>query len=378
MIFKNAAVMTDSFELKRLDIRTDGGKIAELGENLTGGETLDLQGKIVLPGFIDTHIHGACGVRINDRDARVDKMLDFEATQGVTGVAITTASSAHEDLLMQFEVAKAALGKKNAAKILAIHAEGPYINAERKGAMTAKNIQMPDPEKFDELLEASGGLLKIMTVAPEIEGGMELIAHAVLRGVAVSMGHTNATYEQAMQAIELGASRMTHTFNAARSLHHRDPGVLGAALTSDSVTCEVICDYVHLHPGTVDLIYRAKGADRVTMISDSGTAAGLDTTEFKVDGIMRYVKDGVIRLADGTIAGSAMTLLNGVQNLIRHGIRIEDVSRMASLTPARAIGTDKTVGSIAVGKQADFAVLDGKNYALESTFIDGVCVFEKV
>ena len=192
------------------------------------------------------------------------------------------------------------------------------------------------------------------------------------------MGHTNATYEQAMQAIELGASRMTHTFNAARALHHRDPGVLGAALTSDSVTCEVICDYVHLHPGTVDLIYRAKGADRVTMISDSGTAAGLATTEFKVDGIMRYVKDGVVRLADGTIAGSAMTLLNGVQNLIRHGIRIEDVSRMASLTPARAIGTDKTVGSIAVGKQADFAVLDGKNYALESTFIDGVCVFEKV
>lgn len=378
MILKNAAVMTDAFELKNLDIRLDGDKIAELGENLSGAETLDLRGKIVLPGFIDTHIHGAYGVRVNDRDASVDKMLGFEATQGVTSIAITTASSAHEELLMQFDVVKAAVGKKNMTKILAIHAEGPYINQERKGAMTAKNIQKPDIEKFDELLEASNELLKIITIAPDVEGGLELIAHAVKRGVTVSMGHTSATYEQAMQAIELGASRMTHTFNAARSLHHREPGVLGAALTSDAVTCEMICDYVHLHPGTVDLIYRAKGADRVTMVSDSGTAAGLTITEFKVDGITRYIKDGAIRLADGTIAGSAMTLLNGVQNLLRHGIRIEDVSKMASLTAARAIGAEKSVGSIAVGKQADFAVLDSKSYALERTFIDGTCVFEKI
>lgn len=377
MILKNAQVMTDSFELKKFDVRTKGTTIAELGENLSGDETIDLQGKILLPGFIDTHIHGAYGVRINDRDASVDKMLAFEATQGVTSVAVTTASSSHEDLLMQFAVAKAAVNTKNATKILAIHAEGPYINEERKGAMTATNIQKPDIGKFDELLEASDGLLKIITVAPEVEGALPLIAHAVKCGVAVSMGHTVATYEQAMKAIEAGASRMTHTFNAARPLHHREPGVLGAALTCDAVTCEMICDYVHLHPGTADLIYRAKGADRVTVISDSGTAAGLDIAEFKVDGIVRYVKDGVIRLADGTIAGSAMTLLNGVQNLLRHGIRIEDVSKMVSLTPARAIGADDRVGSIAIGKQADFAVLDSQSYALEKTFIDGVCVFSR-
>lgn len=377
MILKNAQVMTDSFELKKFDVRTKGTTIAELGENLSGDETIDLQGKILLPGFIDTHIHGAYGVRINDRDASVDKMLAFEATQGVTSVAVTTASSSHEELLMQFAVAKAAVNTKNATKILAIHAEGPYINEERKGAMTATNIQKPDIGKFDELLEASDGLLKIITVAPEVEGALPLIAHAVECGVAVSMGHTVATYEQAMKAIEAGASRMTHTFNAARPLHHREPGVLGAALTCDAVTCEMICDYVHLHPGTADLIYRAKGADRVTVISDSGTAAGLDIAEFKVDGIVRYVKDGVIRLADGTIAGSAMTLLNGVQNLLRHGIRIEDVSKMVSLTPARAIGADDRVGSIAIGKQADFAVLDSQSYALEKTFIDGVCVFSR-
>lgn len=377
MILKNAQVMTDSFELKKFDVRTKGTTIAELGENLSGDETIDLQGKILLPGFIDTHIHGAYGVRINDRDASVDKMLAFEATQGVTSMAVTTASSSHEELLMQFAVAKAAVNTKNATKILAIHAEGPYINEERKGAMTATNIQKPDIGKFDELLEASDGLLKIITVAPEVEGALPLIAHAVKCGVAVSMGHTVATYEQAMKAIEAGASRMTHTFNAARPLHHREPGVLGAALTCDAVTCEMICDYVHLHPGTADLIYRAKGADRVTVISDSGTAAGLDIAEFKVDGIVRYVKDGVIRLADGTIAGSAMTLLNGVQNLLRHGIRIEDVSKMVSLTPARAIGADDRVGSIAIGKQADFAVLDSQSYALEKTFIDGVCVFSR-
>lgn len=369
--------MTDNFELKHLDMRIEDEYIAELGENLTGDELLDLQGKIILPGFIDTHIHGAMGVRINDRNPRVDKMLSFEATQGVTSIAVTTASSTYDELFLQFELAKSAASQKQGTKIIAIHAEGPFINRKYKGAMTEKNIMTPDIDQFDELFERSGGLLKIMTIAPEIDGGQALIEHAIKRGVTVSMGHTNATYEQAMKAIEAGASRMTHTFNAARALHHREPGALGAALTCDSVTCELICDYVHLHPAAVDLVYRAKGADRVTMVSDSGTAAGLSLSEFEIDGIKRYVKDGVVRLADGTISGSAKTLLDGVQNLIGHGIPLCDVSKMASLIPARAIGAEKSVGSIAVGKLADLAVLDAKSYALERTFIDGACIFEK-
>ena len=170
--------------------------------------------------------------------------------------------------------------------------------------------------------------------------------------------------------IEAGATRGTHTFNAMRPYNHREPGVLGAILMDPQIDCEVICDYVHLHPATVKMIYNLKGADRITMISDSGNAAGLEVEKFEVDGITRYVKDGVVRLEDGTIAGSAKTLLHGVQNLIWDGIPMEDVAKMASYNPARALGIEKETGSIAVGKLADLVVLDECLY-VKATYING-------
>ena len=190
----------------------------------------------------------------------------------------------------------------------------------------------------------------------------------------MSMGHTDADYQTALKAISAGATRMTHTFNAARPINHREPGVLTASLLSETVTCEMICDHVHLHPATIELIYRMKGADRICMISDSGHAAGLDISEFEVDGVMRYVKDGVVRLANGTIAGSAMSLYNGVKNLVKCGFDITEVSKMASLIPARALGIDNNTGSIQVGKLADLVVLDG-NMNVVKTFVNGDCVY---
>lgn len=375
MILANAVIVDEDFKLRRCDLRIEGEKITEIGEGLTGEEILDLDGMYIMPGFIDTHIHGACGTRISDENADLGQITRFEATQGVTGIAITTACSEFSRLLQQIDSAVEAAGKPDGAKIAGIHAEGPFINPKRKGAMSVEYILNPDTEKFDRMLEHGKGLLKIMTVAPEIPGATTLIKYAVDKGVAVSLGHTDATYEQARAGIEAGSSQSTHTFNAMRAYNHREPGILGAVLTSPEVTCEMICDYVHLHPATVEMIYRLKQADHIRMVSDSGHAAGLHVTEFEVDGVMRYVKDGVVRLADGTIAGSAKTLLDGVKNLLAAGIPMGDVAQMASYNPAKSLKIEHTTGSIAVGKYADLVVLN-KDYDVEYTFVNGKCVYQ--
>lgn len=385
MILANGIIVDENFKLRKCDLRIEGEKIAEIGQGLSeegkgaesSGEIFDLSGRYILPGFIDTHIHGAYGKRISDKDVDLSRITRFEATQGVTGIAITTASSEFTALLAEMEcAASAAMDKPKGTKILGIHAEGPFLNSKRKGAMNANNIIAPDIEKLDIMIKHSKGFLKIITIAPESPGALKLIQHAAAKGLMVSLGHTDATFEEAQAGIKAGASQSTHTFNAMRLYNHREPGVLGAVLLSDEVTCEMICDYVHLHPATCEMIYRMKGADHIRMVSDSGHAAGMDIAEFEVNGIMRYVKDGVVRLADGTIAGSAKTLLDGVKNLLKAGIPMGDVTKMASYNPAKSLKLEQTTGSIAVGKCADLVVLN-KDYDVEYTFVNGECVYRK-
>ena len=240
--------------------------------------------------------------------------------------------------------------------------------------MNENNNIASDIKVFDELLEHGKGLVKIITIAPESENAEEFIKYAVSKGVTVGMGHTDSTYDDAIAGVKAGITSATHTFNAMRPFNHRETGVLGAALTEDSVSCEMICDFVHLHPSALMLIYRAKGADRIKMVSDSGHAAGWNVSEFVVDGLTRYVVDGVVRLANGTIAGSAKTMLDGFKNLLSMGIPLGEVSKMASLNPAKAMKLDSEMGSIEVGKLADMVIMD-KDYNVVSTYIDGECVY---
>lgn len=375
MILTGGKVMCEDFKIRQLDVEIQGEKIVKIGENLRGEKT-DVSGKYILPGFIDTHIHGAYGARIGDKSTDIKKITDFEVTQGVTAIAITTGSSDFESLLCQFDAAVEANRNPSGTKIAAIHAEGPFLSKTFKGAMNEKNLISPDNEKLKMMIDRGCGLLRIITVAPEVEGAIEFIQAAARAGIAVSVGHTNATYDEAMAAFRAGATQATHTFNAMRPYNHREPGVLGAVLTTESICCEMICDYVHLHPATIQLIYKAKGADNIRMVSDSGHAAGLEISEFDVDGIKRYVKDGVVRLENGTIAGSAMTLLNGVKNLANSGIPLEDISKMVSYNPAKVLKIQAETGSLAEGKLADIAVLDG-NLNVAATFINGKCVYNK-
>lgn len=377
MILANAKIVTKDFELKQLDIEIKEDKIVRIGENLDGDEKIDLSGKFILPGFVDVHIHGACGERISDENPDVKKILKFEATQGVTSIALSLAVNKYENMLNQIDlIVKESKETNNTTKIIAINSEGPFLNKKYKGAMGEENIITPDVNKLDEMIKHAKGLLKIVAIAPETENALEFVKHAVDNGITVSIGHTNATYEETMKAIDAGATHAVHTFNAMRPFNHREPGILGAVLTDDRVNCEAICDYVHLNPVTIDIIYKLKGVDHMIMVSDSVNAAGIEMDEFVADGVMHIVKDGVVRLLDGTIAGSSMTLLNGVQNLIKRGIPIEDVAKMASYNPAKSIKKENEVGSISEGKFADLVVLDS-NYNVNCTYINGVCVYKE-
>lgn len=377
MILKNGWVVDEAFSLRRCDVQIENGLITAVSENLTGDTAIDMTGRYILPGFIDSHMHGAMGHKISDIHPLPDfnKITRYEASQGVTSIAISTVCCEYEHLLRQIDLAVAAAKKTEGAKIAAIHAEGPFINPAKKGAMDEKSILAPDCEKLEQLLQHGQGLLRLMTLAPEMDGALDVIKKAVENGLTVSMGHTNASYDEAIAAIEAGATQSTHTFNAMRALSHREPGVLGAALTDARVTCEMICDHTHLHPAILKLIYQIKGADKINIISDSEHGAGLTASEVIVDGEKRYIRDGVMRLEDGTIAGSASSMLFGIQNLLKDGFPLTDVSKMASINPARTLKIDHLTGSIAVGKAADLVVLD-ENYNVLATYVDGACVYK--
>lgn len=375
MILSNGYFVDGDFCLRTGDIRIEHGQIVEIGKNLDDAEKTDCTGKYILPGFIDTHFHGACGVKVSDENPDFDKMTEYLATQGVTSIALGTAVTDYNGLLRQVDNIACYKGSDRGAKMLAVNLEGPFISMHYKGAMYGGNIICPSIEKFQELCKRSHNMIKMVTVAPETDGGIEFIKYAVSQGIKVFLGHTGATYEQAMEAIRAGATGMTHTFNACVGLHHRAPGVLGAVLTEDNVTCEAICDYVHLHPAIIKLIYKAKGRDKINIVSDSVFVAGIDCDTFmEADGVVRYIKDKKITLENGTIAGSAMTIYDGAKNLLKGGYPIQDVAKMASYNPARTIGAEKEVGSLEVGKSADIVVLD-QDFNLKQTFINGKCVY---
>lgn len=376
MILKNATVITENFTPEVCDIEIVGEKIARLGNGLTGEVEIDMTGKTVFPGFIDVHIHGGVGTQIDDDEPDLKKFRLFEATQGVTGIAMSTACTDWENILHQCDITVASAKENVGSRILGIHSEAPFLSKKAKGAIPEYSILPPSLELFDELLSRCDGLLKIITIAPEEDGAIELIRHAKECGVVVSIGHTAATYEKSVLGIEAGITHSTHTFNAMTGLHHRIPGAVGAVLTDKRVKCEAICDYVHLHPATVDMIYRMKGADGMIAVSDSVKPAGLDIKEYYAEGRRCTVENGVIRLPDGTINGSTCTLLDGARNLIKSGIPLGDVAKITSYNAACELGVGHLVGSIAPGKYADLAVLDGE-LKLVATYIGGECVYKR-
>ena len=369
LIKNGKVVLPDCSGFTDTDVLVEDGRILALGKNLVSDEVFDANGKYILPGLIDIHNHGSVGIYFGS-DEDNEKILAFLASRGITTVLPTIGTNAIDVLVKRINRVLALKESNTAhARVGGIHLEGPFISTEKKGAMPVESPPC-NVESFNILMKAGKGKIKIMTIAPERENALDVIREGVKNGVRMSLGHTMATYAEAMAAIDAGANHATHTFNAMRSYNHRESGVLGAVLTTESVTCEAICDMVHLAPATVKLISRAKGLDKMILISDSVLITGMPDGEYIYDGQTRIVKDGVSRTLNGTIAGSCFTMADGAKNLVKLGFSLADVARVGSLNPAKAAGLDGQLGTLEKGKLADILVCD-KDMNIERVMLRG-------
>ncbi|QUX30211.1 N-acetylglucosamine-6-phosphate deacetylase [Nocardiopsis akebiae] len=338
-------------------LRIENGRVAALGSDGPVPDGRDLGGAWVVPGMVDTHIHGGAGHAFTETDPEaVRKTIAFNRSRGVTALVGGLVAATPEDTLRQV----AALAELcDAGELAGIYLEGPFISRARCGAHDPGLLRDPDTAEFDRWLKAGRGHVRMVTVAPELPGALDLIGAAASSGVVAAVGHTEATYEQTLAAFDAGASVATHLYNAMRPLGHRDPGPIAAALGDERVTVELIVDNVHVHPGAAGLVFDAAGAGRVSLVTDAMSATGLGDGEYTLGDLRVRVSGGEARLAEsGTIASSTIVLPQAVRNAVRGlGVGLPEAVRSASSVPAAALGLDG-VGRIEVGGRADLVVLD--------------------
>ncbi len=375
-----ASVYQQDYHFHPCNVTVTGDRITRIGPSserdalgLANETVINAEGKYLIPGLIDVHMHGWGGVGCDQADPEKLKTIGRRlAQEGVTGYACTLASEPDEHafaaIAANLSMARQEEKKRTGARMLGFHMEGPFLNPVKKGGMTLEYLQKPSVDLLKQFIEASSFQVKIMTIAPEIKGALDVIRYGASKGIKMSIGHTMATSEEAERGIEAGASRATHTFNAMAPFDHRKPGVLGTVLTDDRVQCEMISDLVHLNFRTCRLIYRAKGPDKVTLITDSDLLAGLKQEEIPKEYPV-IMKDAAY-LPNGTLCGSIISLMKGMQNMVSIGIPLEDAVRMASYNPARDLGVEKDYGSIDVGKAADMVILN-KDLSVDSVFVGG-------
>ena len=363
MLLSNARYLNEEFKLCKGDLEINDKIIQRIGEKLSYRQedlVVDCEGYTIIPGFVDVHIHGCDNADTCDgtREA-IDKMAKFLLQRGVTSFCPTTMTVDQETIERSLLAAKECYDAplEDGARVVGVNMEGPFIAAARKGAQLESAIVPPDIELFKHFYDLSGGIVKLIDLAPEQPGGDKFIQEAK-KLCAVSIAHTTTDFDGAKHAFDLGVNHATHLFNAMAGIHHRDPGVVGAVLDDDRVFAEIICDGLHIHPAVLRTAFKAL-QDRILVISDSMRANGLPEGEtYDLGGQLVTVKDGKATLADGTLAGSVTNLYDEVKNLIRFGIPFEQAVKAATLTPARSIGLDGEIGSIAQGKRADLVVLD--------------------
>jgi len=377
----NARVLTPDVELAGATVVIRDGRIEAVGADLAppaGARTFDLTGLTLVPGFIDIHVHGGGGFSLITEDpTEIRSYGRWAVSHGVTGFLVTLVGASLPQMKRWLAAAVAAgEGAEGDARPLGVHLEGPFVNPARRGALPAEGLRPPDVAEFEALADAAQGCLKVITLAPELPGAADLTAAARQRGVAVSMGHTDATYEQALEAIEWGARQATHCFNGMRPFHHRDPGCLGAILSSPMLTAELIADGVHVHPGAMALLLAAKGPQRTILVTDGIAAAGLADGAYSLAGEAIQVRDGVASLPDGTLAGSVVTMDQAVRNMVRLGLApLAEAVRMASSNPAAALGLGQRLGRVAPGFAADLVALD-ERLEVAMTFVGGAPAYE--
>ncbi|CDI48562.1 N-acetylglucosamine-6-phosphate deacetylase [Clostridium tetani] len=338
----------------------------------------NLSNKKILPGIIDTHIHGGDGYdTMNGNFEALNGISKYLVSRGITAFLPTVVTDHMEKIKIALKNVKDSMGKVQGAEIIGSYLEGPFISKEFKGSHAENLIRKISIEDFKELIYMSENTIKIVVLSPEKKGAEEFIKFCKEKGIIVALGHSNATYEETIKAIENGAKVGVHTFNGMRSIHHREPGIVGAILTCDKVYSEIICDFIHQHPTTIDISLRCKPKDKIVLISDSIEAAGLKDGEYKLGASKVNVKDSIARIDNGALAGSTIDILKSIKIMIEKlNVDCLDAVNMASINPSRELGIDKWVGSIEQGKKANLTIVD-MEYNPYMTIVNGKVVWKR-
>ena len=373
MFYKNASICGYDFTFRQGAFEVVDGKFGAVLSSDIPADAIDLQGATVIPGLVDVHSHGNAGADFSDGDYEgLKKMAAYYASVGVTSFAPASMTLPYEVLETAFANARKLVDQapEGLSVLRGIQMEGPYFSYKKRGAQNPDYLKAPDFAGFQALQEKCGGLVRIVDIAPELPGAVEFVKQAK-ELCTVSIAHTDADYDHAKAAIDAGVTHLTHLYNAMPAIHHRNPGVIPAAAENPNVRVELICDGLHAHPAMVRFAFSVFGGGRMVLVSDSGRCCGLpDGSQFELGGQDAWLRDGVARLADGTIACSATNLYDCMVNAIRFGIAEEDAVRAASYNPACAIDADKLVGSIETGKVADFLVCSA-DYSHRRVFLAG-------
>lgn len=356
-IVNGKVIMDESVEHKA--VLVEGDRILDICAKVPDeAEIIDAQGQYVSPGFIDIHIHGCNGFDImTDTYESLMNISPYLLSTGVTGFLATTMTESLGKIRETIREAKRAYCNTSGADLLGIHMEGPFISSQYKGAQNPQYIQKPSIESFREICGDNEDLVKIVTLAPELEGACEFIEYLKERDVVPSIGHTNADYEEARRGIGWGIKCSTHTFNGMKGFAHREPGALGAVMDSD-IMAEVIADGIHVHPAALRILAKLKGLDNLILVTDSMMAAGMEDGRYSLGGQKVNVEDGVARLSSGQLAGSTLTMNRAVRNIKDFlNITVPQAVSMAAGNPARLLGL-KDRGKLAKGYKADIIIFN--------------------
>lgn len=375
-VFMPEGILSNAF------VHIESGIVSSIDQEVKPGYSLiDLGDKKLIPGLIDLHIHGSAGADTMDATPEsINQIAKELATNGVTGFLGTTVTAPWEKVLAALKNVRHCIDSSTStdgAELLGSYLEGPFFTPKHKGAHPKQLFVSPTEERLKELLDAAGNTLKVVALAPEIDNATQATQLLVEHNIQVAMGHSDASFDQATACIDAGARIAIHLFNGMSGLHHREPGCIGAFLSHDKITSELIADGIHVHPAVLNLSWKCKGSDKAVLITDCMCAGGLPDGNYQLGELPVVVTNGIARTESGSLAGSTLTLNSAIRNMVTlANIPETDAIRMATETPAKLLGLEDTLGMIAPGRKASLVVMDNE-YNVELTLIHGQPVYIK-